>query len=367
MSGGVDSAVAAARAAEAGHEVTGIHLALSRNPASYRSGARGCCTIEDANVARRAADVIGIPFYVWDLSQEFHRDVVEDFMAEYAAGRTPNPCLRCNEKIKFAAVLDRALGLGFDAVATGHYARLLPGADGVVELHRAVDDGKDQSYVLGVLDQDQLRHALFPLGGSTKAAVRAEAADRGLLVADKPDSHDICFVANGDTPGWLREKLGDRAPNSGGSIVDESGAVVGSHAGSYAFTIGQRRGLRLGRPAADGRPRFVLDIEPVTGTVTVGPHDRLAVHGLTGTDPRWCGAPPARLAGAVQLRAHGAELPAVVTVRDDAVEVELLEPAYGIAPGQAVVVYDGTRVVGSATIAATAREPLVSQESPDIR
>ena len=181
MSGGVDSAVAAARAVDAGHDVTGIHLALSRNPASYRSGARGCCTIEDANDARRAADVIGIPFYVWDLSDRFHEDVVEDFMSEYAAGRTPNPCLRCNEKIKFAAVLDRALGLGFDAVATGHYARLRPATDGLVELHRAVDHGKDQSYVLGVLTQDQLVHSLFPLGGSLKSEVRREAAERGLL------------------------------------------------------------------------------------------------------------------------------------------------------------------------------------------
>ncbi len=370
MSGGVDSAVAAARAAEAGHDVTGIHLALSRNPASYRSGARGCCTIEDSNDARRAADVIGIPFYVWDLSDRFHEDVVEDFMDEYAAGRTPNPCLRCNEKIKFAAVLDRALGLGFDAVATGHYAQLRTGADGAVEMHRAVDDGKDQSYVLGVLDQDQLRHALFPLGGSTKADVREEAARRGLLVADKPDSHDICFVANGDTPAWLREKLGDRAPNRGGSIVDEAGEVVGTHAGSYGFTIGQRRGLHLGRPAPDGKPRFVLDIEPVSGTVTVGPHERLAVHRLTGTRPRWCGTAPSRLAGpdvTVQLRAHGAEHRAVVTVEGEAVDVELLEPAYGIAPGQAAVVYDGTRVVGSATIAATSREPLLPQESPDPR
>ena len=222
MSGGVDSAVAAARAAEAGHDVTGIHLALSRNPASYRSGARGCCTIEDSNDARRAADVIGIPFYVWDLSDRFHEDVVEDFMDEYAAGRTPNPCLRCNEKIKFAAVLDRALALGFDAVATGHYAQLRPGEDGLIEMHRAVDHGKDQSYVLGVLDQQQLRHSLFPLGDTTKPAIREEAARRGLLVADKPDSHDICFVADGDNAGWLAEKLGDRAPNHGGDIVDSA-------------------------------------------------------------------------------------------------------------------------------------------------
>src|SRR3954467_2250789 len=167
MSGGVDSAVAAARAADAGHDVTGIHLALSRNPQSYRTGARGCCTIEDSNDARRAADVIGIPFYVWDMSDRFHDDVVADFMSEYAAGRTPNPCLRCNEKIKFEAVLDRALALGFDAVATGHHARL---EDGV--LRRSVDSGKDQSYVLGVLTREQLSHAIFPLGGSTKAEVR---------------------------------------------------------------------------------------------------------------------------------------------------------------------------------------------------
>ncbi len=292
MSGGVDSAVAAARAVEAGHDVTGIHLALSRNPQSYRSGARGCCTIEDSNDARRAADVIGIPFYVWDLSDRFHEDVVEDFMGEYAAGRTPNPCLRCNEKIKFAAVLDRALGLGFDAVATGHYAQLRTGADGVIEMHRAVDGAKDQSYVLGVLTQEQLAHSLFPLGDSTKPSVRAEAERRGLRVADKPDSHDICFVADGDNAGWLREKLGDRAPNHGGDIVDSaSGEVLGRHDGTYAFTIGQRKGLRLGVPAPDGKPRFVLDIEPVAGTVTVGPRAALAVDRITGQRPRWCGTP----------------------------------------------------------------------------
>jgi tRNA-uridine 2-sulfurtransferase len=353
MSGGVDSAVAAARAVEAGHDVTGIHLALSRNPASYRSGARGCCTIEDANDARRAADVIGIPFYVWDLSERFHHEVVEDFMDEYAAGRTPNPCLRCNERIKFAAVLDRALGLGFDAVATGHYAVLRSGADGV-ELHRAVDAAKDQSYVLGVLTQEQLRHSLFPLGDTPKPLVRAEAARRGLLVADKPDSHDICFVADGDNAGWLREKLGDRLPNTGGAIVDERGVVVGEHEGTVGFTIGQRRGLRLGVPAPDGKPRFVLDIEPVSGTVTVGPREHLAVTHIRGIRPRWCGTAPAAFEGTVQLRAHGSEHRCRVTV-GESVEIELLDPAYGIAPGQAAVLYDGTRVVGSATIATARR------------
>jgi tRNA-specific 2-thiouridylase len=359
MSGGVDSAVAAARAAEAGHDVTGIHLALSRNPASYRSGARGCCTIEDSNDARRAADMIGIPFYVWDLSERFHEDVVEDFMDEYAAGRTPNPCLRCNEKIKFAAVLERAIGLGFDAVATGHYAQLRTGADGLIEMHRAVDHGKDQSYVLGVLDQRQLAHSMFPLGDTTRDVIRGEAAARGRLVADKPDSHDICFVADGDNAGWLKEKLGERAPNHGGDIIDEAtGEVLGRHEGTYGYTIGQRKGLRIGRPAPDGKPRFVLDIEPVSGTVTVGPHERLAVYRLSGIKPRWCGTVPGRLEGpevTVQLRAHGAEHRAAVLTRDEGVEIELIDPAYGIAPGQAAVIYDGTRVVGSATIAATER------------
>src|ERR1700744_3549875 len=253
MAGGVDSATAAARAVEAGHDVTGVHLALSANPSSYRTGARGCCTLEDARDARRAADVIGIPFYVWDMAERFHRDVVEDFVAEYAAGRTPNPCLRCNEKIKFAAVLDRAVALGFDAVCTGHYARIIDGT-----LHRAADPGKDQSYVLAVLTPEQLSRAMFPLGDTLKAQVRAEAGAeaprRGLAVADKPDSHDVCFVADGDTKGFLAKHLGS-AP---GQIVDESGSVLGQHDGTFGFTVGQRKGLRVGTPADDGRPRYVL-------------------------------------------------------------------------------------------------------------
>jgi tRNA-specific 2-thiouridylase len=353
MSGGVDSAVAAARAVDAGHDVTGIHLALSRNPQSYRTGARGCCTIEDSNDARRAADVIGIPFYVWDLSERFHEDVVEDFMAEYAAGRTPNPCLRCNEKIKFAAVLDRAVALGFDAVATGHYARLATGDDGLIRMHRAVDSGKDQSYVLGVLTQAQLARSLFPLGDTHKVEVREEAARRGLRVAQKPDSHDICFVSDGDTSGWLRDRLG----TSSGDLVDQvSGEVLGRHDGAFGFTIGQRKGLRIGRPAADGRPRFVLDIEPVTGTVTVGPREQLTIDRIEGIRPRWCGsAPDEPLLGTVQLRAHGDEHRAVVTVEAETVLIRLLDPAQGIAPGQAAVVYDGSRVVGSCTISSTSR------------
>jgi tRNA-uridine 2-sulfurtransferase len=350
MSGGVDSAVAAARAVDAGHDVTGVHLALSRNPRSYRSGARGCCTIEDANDARRAADVIGIPYYVWDLSDRFHEEVVEDFIAEYTAGRTPNPCLRCNERIKFAAVLDRAVALGFDAVVTGHYARLETDRAGSVSMHRAADPAKDQSYVLGVLTQDQLARSMFPLGDTPKSQIRAEAERRGLAVARKPDSHDICFIADGDTGGWLAEKLGPGP----GPIVDEGGAVVGEHAGSYRFTVGQRRGLRLGVPAADGRARYVLGIEPVSRVVSVGPRESLSVDGIDGMHARWCEQPPQEpIRGTVQLRAHGDAYPAVVRVDGDAVAIDLDAPAYGIAPGQAAVIYDGTRVVGSATISRT--------------
>src|ERR1700755_2333125 len=280
MSGGVDSAVAAARAAEAGHEVTGVHLALSANPRSYRSGARGCCTLEDARDARRAADVIGIPFYVWDMAERFAADVVDDFVAEYARGNTPNPCLRCNEKIKFAAVLDRAVALGFDAVVTGHHARL--GAGGL--LRRSVDLAKDQSYVLAVLTRAQLDRAIFPLGDSTKASVRAEAADRGLGVGDKTDSHDICFIADGDTKGFLASRLGEEP----GDIVDgRTGAVLGQHSGAYSYTVGQRKGLDLRGPAADGRPRYVLSITPVTNTVVVGSRDDLDISTVVAGRPIW--------------------------------------------------------------------------------
>jgi tRNA-specific 2-thiouridylase len=349
MSGGVDSAVAAARALEAGHDVTGVHLALSKNPQTYRSGARGCCSIEDAHDARRAADVLGIPFYVWDLSDRFAADVVNDFVAEYAAGRTPNPCVRCNEKIKFSAVLERGVALGFDAVCTGHYARLVrTGTD--VELHRAVDLAKDQSYVLGVLNADQLRRSYFPLGISRKADVRAEAGERGLAVANKPDSHDICFIANGDTAGFLERQLGRRQ----GDIVDVTGAKVGEHAGSHRFTIGQRRGLRLGTPAADGEPRFVLAITPTTNTITVGPREALEIKIINAVRPTWTGGPvDAAWSGQVQVRAHGQPMEAAVQVLDEHLEVLLDDAATGIAPGQTVVLYAGSRVVGSATISAT--------------
>ena len=358
MSGGVDSAVAAARAHDAGHDVTGVHLALSRNPQTYRTGARGCCTLEDSRDARRAADVIGIPFYVWDMAEQFHDNVVDDFVNEYAAGRTPNPCLRCNEKIKFMAVLDRAVALGFDAVVTGHHARL--GADGL--LRRSVDDAKDQSYVLAVLTRAQLDRAVFPLGDSTKAQVREEAAARGLAVADKPDSHDICFIADGDTRGFLQRRLGS-AP---GDVVDgRTGERIGTHDGAYAYTVGQRKGLDLRVPAADGRPRYVLSITPKTNTVTVGGREDLEVDVVTANRPIWHGA-STPIECEVQLRAHGEVVPAVVTVVDGTLTARLKKPARGVAAGQAIVAYrtdpvEGDVVLGSATITAGQRESVSAQ------
>ncbi|WP_189587290.1 MULTISPECIES: tRNA 2-thiouridine(34) synthase MnmA [Kocuria] len=380
MSGGVDSAVAAARAVEAGHDVTGVHLALNRMPGTLRTGSRGCCTVEDANDAWRAAEKLGIPFYVWDFSERFKEDVVDDFVAEYAAGRTPNPCLRCNEKIKFAALLEKAMALGFDAVCTGHYANVVT-VDGHPQLHRAAEDAKDQSYVLGVLKEQQLNHCMFPLGDTpSKALVREEAARRGLSVAAKPDSHDICFIPDGDTRGWLAERI-EMEP---GRILDAEGADLGEHDGALAYTVGQRKGLKIGRPAPDGKPRFVLEIRPKTNEVVVGPKADLAVRTIRGIRASWAGQPVAvfhqfmdeeQAVGAssssirveVQVRAHGDSLPATAWLetvldpdthplgdQDRAFRTELVmvldEPLSGVAPGQSAVVYHGTRVLGQATI-----------------
>ncbi|GAB3064974.1 tRNA 2-thiouridine(34) synthase MnmA [Pedococcus soli] len=349
MSGGVDSAVAAARMLDAGHEVVGVHLALSQSAATLRESARGCCTIEDAGDARRVADMLGIPFYVWDMAARFKRDVMEDFVAEYSAGRTPNPCLRCNEKIKFSALLDKAVALGFDAVATGHYAQVVESPGGERELHRAVDMAKDQSYVLGVLDAEQLSRAFFPLGDTAKPEIRSEARERGFYIASKPDSHDICFIADGDTRGWLTSRLGEQA----GDILDAaSGEVVGAHAGSYGYTVGQRRGLGLPRSSQDGEPRYVVGVDASTNTVTIGTADLLGVNAIRGDHARWCGAPPEGVVSVgAQVRAHGEEVPAEAWASGEDVEVRLGSRLRGVAPGQSVVLYEGTRVVGSATIA----------------
>lgn len=347
MSGGVDSAVAAARVAEAGHEVIGVHLALSSNPQKYRSGARGCCTIEDSHDARRAADIIGIPFYIWDMAEEFHEGVVQNFLSEYSAGKTPNPCLRCNEKIKFEAVLKRARAMGYDAVATGHYAKKVDSEKGPL-LFRADDMGKDQSYVLAVLTQDQLAGALFPLGDTVKSDVRKEAEARGFALAQKPDSHDICFVPSGDNAGWLRDRLGSEV----GDIVDEEGAVLGRHKGAYTYTVGQRRGLGLTVPAEDGRARYVLRVEPINNRVVVGSREDLAITEISGVDVKWCGpvAAVGERLGLAQVRAHGAALPCTYRWDGQRLSATLDAPLFGLAPGQALVIYEDERAVASATI-----------------
>lgn len=354
LSGGVDSAVAAARAVDAGHDVVGVHMALSRTRDQFRTGSRGCCSIEDAGDARRAADVLGIPYYVWDLSERFEETVVADFVAEYEAGRTPNPCVRCNEHIKFATLLDKAVALGFDAVCTGHYARIETLSDGTRELHRARDLAKDQSYVLAVMGPERLARSMFPLGDvASKEETRAEAAARGLSVSAKPDSYDICFVADGDTQGFLRSRLGSQP----GEIVDATGAVLGRHDGAYAYTVGQRRGLSIGTPAADGKPRYVLSIEPVQNRVVVGSADDLVVGAVEADRAVWfADRTGSSFDCALQVRAHGAAVPGRATVRDGVVEIVLDDPALrGVAPGQSAVLYDGTRVLGQATVTAARR------------
>lgn len=376
MSGGVDSAVAAARAVEAGHEVVGVHLALSRMPGTLRTGSRGCCTLEDSMDARRVCSQLGIPFFVWDFSERFKEDVVDDFIAEYEAGRTPNPCMRCNEKIKFAALLERAVSLGFDAVVTGHYARVITNEDGNRELHRAADWAKDQSYVLGVLTHAQLKHAWFPLADTpSKAEVRAEAARRGFSVAKKPDSYDICFIPEGDTRAWLGEHIQMRP----GLIKDTDGNVLGKHPGAQAYTVGQRKGLGIGKPAADGKPRFVLEVRPKQNEVIVGSRQLLAVDEIRGIRITWAGVPVREaeefLAAApqegarsssfevqAQVRAHADPVDAVAHLEWTADEdnpdqlrlqsvVRLDQALSGVAPGQTMVLYQGTRVLGQSTIA----------------
>ena len=310
--------------------------------------------------ARRAAAQLDVPFYVWDLSATFADAVIDDFLAEYEAGRTPNPCVRCNQSIKFAALLDRALALGFDAVATGHYARLEQ-ADAGPKLRRAVDSAKDQSYVLGVLTSEQLRHCLFPLGESHKSEVRQEAERLGLPVAGKPDSHDICFIPDGDTAGFLTRNLGVRE----GDIRDaQTGEVLGKHRGTHTVTVGQRKGLGLTRSAPDRSPRYVVGVDPGSNTVLVGTAGLLSVDAIDGVAATWA-VDPAPAEGtqmdvSVQIRAHADPVPALLRVAEQVADVpevvvHLTDPLRGVAPGQSMVFYLGDQVIGQATIARTWR------------
>lgn len=369
LSGGVDSAVAAARAVEAGHDVTAVHMALSSSPQSCRMGARGCCSLEDSVDAARAAEVLGIPYYVWDLADEFEETVINDFVEQYQLGRTPNPCVRCNEFVKFRELAERAKVLGFDAVCTGHYARVEDGPAGK-QLLRARDLLKDQSYVLAVMGEDELSRVILPLGDViSKTEVREEAERRGLGVSNKPDSYDICFIPDGDTQGFLRARLGE----STGNIVDPEGNVLGTHRGYYEYTVGQRKGLGIDRPAEDGKPRYVLETRPATNEVVVGSATLLSIDTVMAKELTWLASDDA---GAVistdwremgtdddqclyaQMRAHGRPIPVVgLTVESQAgtLEITLAEMVRGIAAGQSLVVYRGNRVLAHAVIDSTRR------------
>ncbi len=349
MSGGVDSAVAAALLVDAGHDVTGVHLKLADTPLEDQVPGHGCCTLDDAQDARRAAQVLDIPFYVWDMSEAFDREVQQPFAQAYAAGITPNPCITCNERVKYAALLGRAVSMGFDALATGHHARLRRAGRPVVEpgpatrLHRSADPRKDQSYVLYVATSEQLDRTLLPVGEISKDEVRTIAAERGLRVADKPDSYDVCFIPDGDTAGYLEQRL----PTAPGRIVDLDGTELGDHDGVWRFTVGQRRGLGLRTvpTSADGRVerRFVVDVDASTSTVRTGPREALACRWAELASPTWTTDAPPDGPVRVQVRAHGSTVPARVTPAEaGAVRLELDEPVHGVALGQAAVVYDAT-------------------------
>jgi tRNA-specific 2-thiouridylase len=336
MSGGVDSSVAAARLQAAGHDVTGVTLKLWGGESDS-----GCCSVADVEDARRVAAQLGLPHYVFNLTEDFEAAVVGPYVGAYAAGRTPNPCVECNRSIKFGRLLERAVALGFDALATGHHARVARDADGRLHLRRGRDRGKDQSYVLYMLGRAHLERLLLPVGELTKAEVRAEAAALGLRTADKPESMDVCFITRGG-----RERfLADRGAMVPGQILDPAGRVLGRHRGAGAFTVGQRRGLGL----ATGERSYVLDVDPVTAAVTVGRREELlrpevVLSGLSFVD----GPPAPGEALLVQVRAHGEP----VEGRLAGAVVRFVRPQPRVAPGQVVAFYRDDALVGGGLAAA---------------
>ncbi len=344
MSGGVDSAVAAARCVAAGHDVVGISLRLARD------GAGGCCSLEDFHDARAVADRLGFPHYVLDFTDAFDAAVVQPFVAEYLAGRTPNPCARCNQHVKFDRLWQRARELGASHLATGHYARIaVDPVTGRRALRTAVDTTKDQTYFLFTLDHEALGRTLFPVGDLTKAEVRAEAAALGLAVADKPESMEVCFVPTGDAAGFV-ERHATPAALRPGTLRDGDGHALGAHAGVHRFTIGQRRGLGL----SGGPARYVRAIDAATGTVTVGSADELLATGLIARDVSWsAGTPPADGATlAARIRHRHRPVPArLLTADGGAAHVRFDTPGPAVTPGQAAVFYRDDLVVGGGWIA----------------
>ena len=349
MSGGVDSSVAAALLAEQGHDVIGLSMQLydqSEGQTSFGS----CCSIDDLHDARRVAAAINIPHYIMNFERQFGEQVVSNFVREYAAGRTPLPCAHCNSDLKFATLAERARGLGADAVATGHYARVERDAlTGRHLLKRGVDASKDQSYFLFSLTQDQLARAVFPVGDRPKDAVREYARRRQLPVANKPDSQEICFIPDDDYASFVTKHAPAAARD--GVIVDEQGRVLGSHGGIHRFTIGQRKGLGLGA-SPTGAPLYVLALNPVDQQVVVGPKGSLERTTLTASGVNWMVEEPAgAIRAAAQIRHRHQAAPATVRAIDTArAEVVFDTPQIAITPGQAVVFYDGDTVVGGGWI-----------------
>jgi len=345
MSGGVDSSVAAALLRDAGYDVIGVSMLLASEPAATVRAGQGCCSLEDFRDARRVAERLGVPYYVWNLADAFRAKVQDVFVREYVRGRTPNPCVLCNQDLKFDELWRRAGALGAEFVATGHYARIATGADGRPRLRRARDAAKDQSYFLFGLTAAQLARTLFPLGELTKDEVRAVARRLGLPVADKPESQEICFVPDRDYARFVERRAAVLPP--AGDVVDEDGRAVASHAGIHRFTIGQRRGLGL----AGGPPRYVTAIDAEHATVHVGGRAALDAVGLVAEDVRWIAAPVVE--AAVRIRHRHAPVAARRRALDDGrIEVRFRSPVAAVTPGQAAVFYDGDEVVGGGWIAA---------------
>jgi len=351
MSGGVDSAVAAGLLARQGYEVVGVTMRLwaQEDPLASRYHRR-CCSVEDIDDARAAADALGIPHYVLNMEREFGARVVDYFVDEYRRGRTPNPCLPCNEHVKFRSLLERAVALDADYLATGHYARI-ERSDGKYRLLRALDGEKDQSYVLYMLGQQELSRLLFPIGGYRKEEVRALAVEMGLPVAGKPDSADICFLPTED----YRDFIAQRVPQSEGDILDSAGRVVGRHRGVAGFTIGQRRGLGV----ALGERRFVTAIDPQRNVITVGSEDELLSGTLTADSLRWvAGVPPAdEFECDVKIRYRTPSHKAAVRLTEQGAEVRFYKPQRAVAAGQAAVFYRSDEVLGGGIIASDRRLP----------